>query len=135
MISDSNARTSRYAVRFDRDDVPFLMNYGGSGIVHSRAVPVAKQVGRARVYQYEDGQYSDFEQHAGRWHFEDDAESELMEPLSRRPAATAHAGQHHTEREGLCEIEAYGGLDGAMTLPPEIQQMIASGKVRFNEYW
>ena len=128
-----------YAVRFDRDDVPFLTNCGGSGIVFSRAVPVAKLVGKARVYQDADGQYPDLEQHAGSWHFED-AESELMELLSRRSSATADAGQHHREREGLCEIDAYAGPDDAIDIArrwgtPEIQQMIASSKIRFNEYW
>jgi hypothetical protein len=63
-----------------------------------------------------------------------------MELLSRRSSATADAGQHHREREGLCEIDAYAGPDDAIDIArrwgtPEIQQMIASSKIRFNEYW
>ena len=124
-----------YAVRFDRDDIPFLTNCRGSGIVYSRAVPVAKLVGKARVYL--DGQYPDLGQHAGRLHFEG-AKSELIKLLSRRPSATAEAGQHHSAREGRCEIDAYAGPDDAVDIArrwgtPEIQQMIASSKIRFNE--
>lgn len=98
---------------------------------------MAKLVGKARVYL--DGQYSDLGQHPGRWHFED-AESELMELLSRRSSATADAGQLHREREGHCEIDAYAGPDDAIDIArrwgtPEIQRMVASSKVGFNEYW
>ena len=125
-----------YAVRFDRDDVSFLANCGGSGIVYSRPVPAAKLVAKARVYL--DDQYPDHRQDAGGWHFEND-ESGLMELLSRRAPATGDAGQHYMEHLGHCDIDAYAGPDNALDIArrwgtPEIQQMIASGKIRFNEY-
>jgi hypothetical protein len=126
-----------YAIRFDKGDLPFLTNCGGSGIVYSRPVPAAKLVAKSRVYL--DDQYTGLGQDAGEWHFEDD-ESELMELLSRGTPAAGDAGQHYSEREGHCDIDAYAGPDDALDIArkwgtPEVQQIIASGEIRFNEYW
>jgi len=98
---------------------------------------VAKLVGKARVHL--DDKYMDLGQRVDGWHFDDD-ESELRQLLSCQPSIISDAGQHHIEREGRCKIDAYAGQDDALDIArrwgtPEIQQMIACKKIRFNEYW
>lgn len=124
-----------YAARFTRNDVPFLLDNGGSGIVCTKPVPKRQLVGKARLHfdgkplrprQFDLDRFLSADQ------------SELKQLLRNRPRQDRSA-EEHLARERACTVEAFAGPDEAAHIAmrwgtPVVKQMVSSGKITFNEF-
>jgi len=124
-----------YAARFTPDDVPFLLDNGGSGIVCTKPVLKDQLVGKARLHL--DGKplrRKQFDLHR----FLAADQSELKQLLRSHPRQDT-SREEHLARECACAVEEFAGPDQAIDIAmrwgtPAVKQMVASGKITFNEY-
>jgi len=124
-----------YAARFTRDDVPFLIDTGRSGVVCTKPVPKDQLVGKARL-RFDEKPLWRREIPLDRLIAAD--ESELKQLLHSR-ACPATSTDDCPARERACAVETFAGPDEASEIAmkwgtPAVKQMVASGKMMFNEY-
>lgn len=92
-----------YAARFTLDDVPFLIDKRGSGVVCTKPVPKSQLVGKARLH-FDAKPLRPRQPDLGRFLAAD--ASELKKLLRSRPCSTASTEDHHARERALSRCSA-----------------------------
>jgi hypothetical protein len=125
-----------YAARFTRDDVPSLMDNGGSGLICTKPVPKGQLVGKGRLH-FDGKPLLARQLDPARFIAADQSELKRLLRNVQRPAT---GKEDHLARERACAIDAFVGPDQAIDIAmnwgtPAVKQMVSSGKITFNGEW